>query len=180
MTTPPDKPATESSVPYWAWRSPSLRGEKAMRPAVYHWLRERCDCVCIERYIKQAVDMVGFSFGPRDGRLIPDVSKVVAVELKLRDFAGVIRQAKINLRTCHESWAAMPFHVVAKMRPATVAKFVTSGVGLLSVDGDAVKVVVSACVQVNDYWSHPHTKRSAWRSRGLVRRRPYCFAKSEQ
>ena len=113
-----------------------------MRPAVDAWLRER-GCVPVhETHLRHRCDVIGVQFANRVGRSIPDVVLAVAVELKLTDVAGVIRQAGENLHYVHESYAAMPAERCDVMRPATLQKFADWGVGLLAVSPEEVQVLI--------------------------------------
>ncbi|MHB8605326.1 MAG: hypothetical protein ACYDCK_08715 [Thermoplasmatota archaeon] len=71
---------------------------------------------------------------------------VDAVELKLADWRGAHAQAKAYQLGAHRSWVALPVGKCAKVatRESTQATHRASGVGLLSVDGDAVSVVIAA------------------------------------
>lgn len=85
---------------------------------------------------------------------------IVAVELKIRDIAEVLYQARTN-RSAHESWAAMPAEKVYRMRKASVHSFVNEGIGLLSVDGDTVRVCVEPDFRAGA--GTDRLKRNLWR-----------------
>lgn len=87
-------------------------------------------------------DIVAASYLERVGRKVPELFEVVAVELKLEDFAGVLKQAKRNWQLSDWSYIAMPIERVQRMRKATRDLVVASGVGLLAV-GDAVTEVTA-------------------------------------
>lgn len=118
--------------------------ERDMRPAVDAWLEARGMGVTHEKTMYHAVDVIGVLFAPRTSRRIPAVEKIVAVELKLTDVAGVIRQAVANRICSNESYAAMPGPRVKKMQGRTRDKFRKAGVGLLSVDGGKVWCVIDS------------------------------------
>jgi len=115
--------------------------EKDIEPAVRSWLKGRNLMIAHEVMMGGYCDLVGFRFGSRPGRRIPSLDLIVAVELKIRDIAGALYQARTN-RSAHESWVAMPAEKCYKMRQASVHSFIDEGIGLLSVDGDAVRVCV--------------------------------------
>ena len=117
--------------------------ERELRTPVHEWLsRNHGTRVIYEFLFSGYCDMVGVLFADQVGRRIPPVIRAIAVELKLADVAGVIRQAKSNRHYVHASYAAMPRWRVLKMRPATIQKFVDAGVGLLSVGTDVDVIVV--------------------------------------
>ena len=116
--------------------------ERELRTPVHEWLSPNGNTRVIYEFLFSGYcDMVGVLFADQVGRRIPPVIKATAIELKLTDVAGVIRQAKSNRHYVHASYAAMPRWRVQKMRPDTVEKFVDAGVGLLSVGAD-VDVVI--------------------------------------
>jgi hypothetical protein len=86
-------------------------------------------------------DIVAGAYSPRQGRMVPKLLEVVAVELKLSDAAGALRQAKTNRHHCDWSFVAMPAERIEKMRKQTVESFASAGVGLLSV-GDDVREIL--------------------------------------
>ncbi len=138
--------------------------ERDMRPAVDAWLRSRGMVETLwEAYLCQNADLVGVRFAPRVGRAIPPIEQCIVVELKMRDIAGVLRQAKRHRNGYPvESYAAMPSGFVARMRDASIERFRASGVGLLSVHGGAVDVVVAADVRDDKEWGVYRPKR-LWR-----------------
>lgn len=116
--------------------------ERELRQPVHEWLtREARTKVMYEVLMAGYCDMVAVLFAQRTGRLIPLLLRITAVELKLSDVAGVIKQAEHNRWHVHASYAAMPLARCRRMLPATVQKFRASGVGLLSV-GPSVEVLV--------------------------------------
>ncbi len=120
--------------------------ERDMRPAVDTWLRgQGCQVVRYESHRVGAgiVDLIGLRYAPRVGVGIPP-AELIAVELKMSKIAEVIRQAVLNRYVHDLSWAAMPRDFCDRMRPATLSKVRTAGVGLLAVAGDQVEIVVPA------------------------------------
>lgn len=116
--------------------------EVEMRPAVEAWLDQRGCVYWHESTILGNADVVGVRFALRTGRLIPAVELAVAVELKVRDIATAIRQARHHTWYVHESYVAMPGDRCDKMRPRTLARFRVARVGLLAVDGERLKILV--------------------------------------
>jgi len=117
--------------------------EAAMRAPVQSWLLDRDFLPAVEFWLHWGgiTDIVAGLYAPRKGRRIPTLLEVAAVELKLHDVAGVIKQATHNRYVCDWSYAAMPVERVMKMRPGTLDKFAECGVGLLAV-GDTITDVV--------------------------------------
>jgi hypothetical protein len=118
--------------------------ERDMRPAVDEWLEARGMAVRHESGIFHNADVVGVRFAQQTGRAIPPLEKVIVVELKLNDIAGVRGQARVHTQYPVESYAAMPGDRVRRMKPETLNKFRYDRIGLLAVDGDQVTVVVDA------------------------------------
>jgi len=116
--------------------------EKDMREPVFEWLKSKGYDVVCEFRLGHYVDVIGCRFAERQGKKIPDLLYTVAVELKLSDVAGVVRQAHENRMYVHESWAAMPRERLDRMGDRTVKKFAYAGVGLLSVYNETVSVIL--------------------------------------
>lgn len=144
-----------------------VRFERDMREPVKSWLMERGYLPAIEFWLTNAgcADIVAGAYAARVGRRIPKLEEVVAVELKLRDVAGVLVQAKRNRYLCDWSYAAMPQERVEKMRLSTLGKFSKAGIGLLSV-GNEIKETISPArgdglpdgrSQVNQLWRRVRT-----------------------
>ncbi len=117
--------------------------ERDMREAVHAWLSPDGNTEVIYEFMMTGgyADMVGILFEKRTGRTIPPVVRATAVELKLTDVAGVIRQAWSHRHSVHASYAAMPKDRCRRMKPETVRRFLGAGIGLLSV-GSCVEVLV--------------------------------------
>jgi hypothetical protein len=134
--------------------------EKELRAPVIAWLEDLSFLTAVEFHIHHMADIVAGRYGPRTSRRKPTLERCVAVELKLEDVAGVIDQARSNRYQTHYSYCAMPEWRVAKMKARTLDKFRDEGLGLLSVDGDAIQVLVAA------KYGHGPTKRiidNLWR-----------------
>jgi len=86
-------------------------------------------------------DIVAGSYCVREGRRIPRLWEVVAVELKLTDFAEVLRQARRNKKHCDWSFIAMPSERIGKMQQATKGAIRLAGIGLLSVEDEVREVI---------------------------------------
>jgi hypothetical protein len=114
-----------------------IRLEFEMRLPVARWLLSRglspvCEVQCLGN-----CDLVGVRFEEKPVRLV----EMVAVELKMRDIAGVIRQCSMHAACCvSEVWAAMLPDVAARNR----TRFVNAGIGLLSVTKAGVDVLAPA------------------------------------
>lgn len=120
-------------------RLPTFKRESDMREPVKAYLVERGFFPAVEFCLHGCgiTDIVAGSYAAREGRKIPKLFEVVAVELKLTAFAEVLRQAKRNRRHCDWSYIAMPDYRIAKMRTSTFNQIESQGIGLLSV-GEAV------------------------------------------
>lgn len=119
-----------------------MANEKWMRSQVCRWLVENGLTPIFEVYLCHTCDFVGVEFAEQTGRLIPAIKRSIAVELKLDDVAGVIKQSVLNQHRVATVYAAMPKGRVTKMRPETIDKFRLQGIGLLSVTAFGVEVVV--------------------------------------
>lgn len=123
-----------------------MKYEKEMKQPVTQWLQERGFEVGYELLISGYADVIGFVFAPRRGRKIPELSRAVVVELKLRDVKGVIRQARANKYQIGESWAAMPEDFCNNINRDYIDLFIQDGIGLLSVsDSGEVKAEIYPC-----------------------------------
>lgn len=116
--------------------------ERELRKPVADWMRAQNLQPVVEMVTSHIADMIGIEYAERVGRKRPEAIRVVSVELKLLDIAGVIRQASTNRLYTDASFAAMPVEIVERMLPKTIGKFRAAGVGLLAVDGDEVRVVI--------------------------------------
>lgn len=94
-------------------------------------------------YLDPLVDLGVVSFdGVRywsAGSVMDPFGEVTAVELKLRDWRGVIRQARRNFRFADASYAAMPLERIGAAAVDAAAQW---GVGLLGVERCSVSVVL--------------------------------------
>lgn len=146
--------------------------EHEMTPIVSAWL---LTCGLGVRVIREATcsargvcDLVGIRTPPRVGRLIPVPELLVAVELKLKSVTSVMEQATANRTNVNLSFAAMPEYAVDAMRPTTIKRFKSEGIGLLSV-GESVRVSIPA-THYGFWWDEydwmmfgKGTKRRCWR-----------------
>ena len=110
-------------------------------------------------------DVVGVHWGERIGRPIPLMKRVVCVELKLSDVAGVLSQAKRNRFRIGESYAALPQSRVDKMRSKTIDGFAAAGVGLLSVTDSVVRCLVMPEVNLDAFIHYDKMRSKLWRRR---------------
>ena len=117
--------------------------ESLMREPVKAYLIERGFFPAVEFWLHGCgpSDIVAGSYAKREGRKIPKLWEVVAVELKLSDFATVLMQAKRNKHLCDWSYIAFPVERIEKMRDATKQAIRDAGVGLLSVGDEVVEVI---------------------------------------
>lgn len=137
--------------------------ESDMRESVKQYLLLRGFVPVVEFWLHNSgiTDIVAGAYAPRVGRRIPELQEVVAVELKLNDVAGVIRQAKLNRHLSDWSFAAMPEPRIRKMRDDTLNKFGEHGIGLLSV-GDVVREEI-APTRGSGLPSHRSEVKQLWR-----------------
>lgn len=106
--------------------------EKEMRPAVIEWCKMQgltpiCEILCFSHY----ADFIAVKFQERVGRGIPKLERVVGIELKLSDYAGVLRQCRSLTHWCHEVYAVIPKANILRMKQATREKFRQDGIGML-------------------------------------------------
>lgn len=107
--------------------------ENEMRPAIVNWLNRNGYYDGHELLIGGYCDVIGGKFDERVGRRKPDMGEMICVELKMRDIAGVIYQAKGNHHHCNLSYAAMPMDFCLRMMWQSHKKFSDAGVGLLGI-----------------------------------------------
>lgn len=141
--------------------------ERFMRRAVCDWLVSQGLTPVFEVHLgTHLCDFVGFEFGERVGRKIPPLLRTLAVELKLDDIAGVLRQCKACRYRLHAAYAAMPAERCQRMKKKTLTKFTEVGVGLLAVS-ESVEMVLPAMhcdPQVGGWWKVAIPRR-LWRRR---------------
>lgn len=136
--------------------------EKEMREPVIGWLHAQ-GFVCTRELCSLSyspMDIVAGIFGERVGRRIPPLLDCIAIELKLNDVLGVLRQASRNRGSVEQSFAAMPASRCARLKPKHIAAFVSDGVGLLSVRPDGIDVVLAAQRSAG---THPRIYKNLWR-----------------
>lgn len=131
--------------------------EFSLRIPVCRWLIARGLSPVLECASLSNCDVVGCRFTEKPIRLV----EMVAVELKLHDVGGVIRQCSSHLRReIHEVWAAMPMARAKKVWD----RF--GDIGLLGVEGDLVEVIVPATVKTTvDMDGLANWKRAMWTRR---------------
>jgi len=114
-----------------------------MREPVKAYLMDRGFLPAVEFWLHGCgpTDIVAGSYAKREGRKIPKLWEVVAIELKLSDFGGVLRQAKRNRNHCDWSYIAMPSERVDRLRDSSRQQIRLAGVGLLSVGEDIREVI---------------------------------------
>ena len=143
-----------------------MKGERAMRPQVCKWLTDKGFIPVFEIHLANfgATDIVAGSFA--DEEKTPSLLDMIAVELKLTDIAGVLRQAGNNRHIVPLSYAAMPEAVCRRMKKKTLARFWLDGIGLLSV-GDTVTEIV----EPKRFDEKPdHLRPDGWRWKNLGKR----------
>ena len=116
--------------------------EREMRPAIINWLNCNGYEAAYECMVGVWCDVVGSLWSERIGRAKPNLLEMICIELKMRDMTTVIYQAKCNHYHSNLSYCAMPLDFCERMRPRSVQNFVDAGVGLLSVDGESVKIII--------------------------------------
>ena len=115
--------------------------EKQMTPIVDNWVRARGFVPLHERCVAGYVDIIGVQFYPRQGRSIPPIKDAIAIELKIRDIKGVLKQCINNRNAGFWSYAAFPLDTVVTFRRDTLVRFAIDGIGLLSVRNEVVEVL---------------------------------------
>ena len=117
--------------------------ERDLKDPVARWLVQRgFQVTCEFRVANAYCDLYAVRFAPREGRRIPDAQYGIAVELKVADIGGVLKQASRNKWEASQSYAVMPAGICDRMKPTTRRLFVAEGAGLLRVDGDEVRLLV--------------------------------------
>jgi hypothetical protein len=141
--------------------SETITIESQLRPLVCEWLKANGYDVAHECWHFNFCDVVGYRFAERTSRRIPALEAVVCVELKIRDFAGVLSQCRCHRSRACEVYAAMPRHILDKTRPETRFRFADQGIGLLSVD-DKVTVKIQSLKYVGEF-EFARTALWAWK-----------------
>ena len=118
--------------------------ENDMQVAIVKWLNRSGYYDAHECLIGGYCDVVGCIWGDRIGRRKPKLLEMICVELKMKDISGVISQAKGNHYHSNLSFCAMPGEFCQTMRNQSIQNFIDSGVGLLSVEGESVKIIISS------------------------------------
>lgn len=112
----------------------SFASEAQLREPLVAWLRASGFRVAREIPI----------FGRRADLLGASGDRIAAVELKLADWRGALRQAMAYQLVADEAWVAMPLAAAARAY-RSAWRFEAEGVGLLAVDDrDRVRVPIPA------------------------------------
>ena len=120
--------------------------ERDMQVPVIAWLESQ-GFVCTRELCSLSynkMDIVAGRFGERISRRIPPLLEAIAVELKLNDLNGVLLQCVRNRGCVERAYAAIPADRYSKLRAGSITRFVTEGVGLLSVSRESVTEVIPA------------------------------------
>ncbi len=142
----------------------SMCKEGKLRRPVIDWLCSLGMTPVFEVYLRHGTcDIVGVQWGERFGRSVPAMLRIVAIELKVSDVAGVLRQAEANRPYIGESYAAMPKWRTQKMRQSTLQSFKDAGVGLISVTEESCRCLVMPLVNLDA--DSQMMKRKLWRRR---------------
>jgi hypothetical protein len=135
--------------------------ETRLYDAVLHLFAERQWAFAEVPYFGKRVDLV-LSDSP--------VDVLYAIEIKLRDWQGALKQAAINQLFAHYSFAALPEARVRNLREEQLDAFRRYHVGLISV-GDTATVVIPAVP--NGYFHEAHYDRvKELLTRTSVKRKP--------
>lgn len=140
--------------------------ERDMRGPVERWIVAQGMVFVFESCIGSGIaDVVGGRFVPnhKPGHSIPFIKNTFAIELKLRDIAGVIRQAKCNRQDVEFSWAAMPQSLIGNFQSSTLQKFAKDGVGLLGVSENDVRIILGPQRGRPELWRTERVRRILWR-----------------
>lgn len=144
--------------------------EKEMRPWIVGWLKDGGYDAAHECYSFWNCDVVGYRFVEQEGRRVPDLERVICIELKRIDFNGVINQCLWHRLRGNEVYAAMPSDVVERAKFTTHARFIETGIGLLSVSPEEVLIrhrSLSYANEINRYkkvlWAWKRGKRGKGR-----------------
>lgn len=120
----------------------SIAIEGSLRRPVIAWLQSQGMNPVFEVWCSSICDIVGVAWHPRVGRSIPEIADICAIELKMDDVAGAIRQCSRYRYSIPNCWAAMPLDRIWRMRPSTHDKFVDAGIGLIAVDKSSCRVIL--------------------------------------
>ena len=118
--------------------------EHDMFSAIVQWLNRSDYYATCECMIGGYCDVVGCKWAERFSRKPPELLEMVCVELKMRDIGGVISQAKGNHYHCNLSFCAMPADFCSRIKGDRLQKFIDAGVGLLSVSGAKVEILLNS------------------------------------
>lgn len=138
-----------------------IKREFDMRRPVKNWLFTNGYLPAIEFGLHHGgiTDIVAGRYEERTSRRTPKLLDVIAIELKMHDVSGVLRQSVANSRVC-ASYAAMPTERIRKMRGKTIERFERHGVGLLAVDSHVTQVLTAKSDGMN---INESTRKQLWR-----------------
>lgn len=140
--------------------------EKHMRRAVCDWLTGQGLTPVFEVFMgPHTCDFIGVEFDSRNGRRIPPTKRTMAIELKLDDVSGVIKQCKNCLHAVSIAYAAMPASRCLRMRDETIGKFMNAGIGLLSVDIAVEQILAPLARTPPASWRRDTLARRLWKRR---------------
>ncbi|MCK9482811.1 MAG: hypothetical protein M0R34_00385 [Candidatus Marinimicrobia bacterium] len=135
--------------------------EKDLRLHIIKWLADQGLEVAHECWSMNNCDVVGFEFYPQTSRRIPKLARVFAIELKIRDFQGVLMQCRNHRRYANQVYAAMPKVIVDKIKLETCYKFMEQGIGLLSVADNGIVEIRESSLNYAPYFNR--NKKALWR-----------------
>jgi hypothetical protein len=120
--------------------------EHKMRLPVCRWLKDNGWLYAVEMLAAgHYADIIAAKYGPRPApRRRPKVSKLIAIELKRHDIAGVVWQCAANQHVVDYAYAAMPLDRCERMNHRSRSKFSDAGIGLLAVTPDSVEHWIEA------------------------------------
>ncbi len=145
--------------------------ETELRPAVINWLKQQEYDYAREILLGGYCDIVCYKFAEKISRRIPELLEVVAIELKLENVAGVLRQALGNQHHVNASWVAMPDERVKRIKPEVMERFRDSGIGILAVISPVEAQIVIPALRATDERHNKGTLKSRlWRRKreGIV------------
>lgn len=126
-----------------------------LRIPVARWMLARGLTPIMEMQTMRNCDMVGVQFGLNPRRLL----RIVAVELKLANFAAVLRQCQGHIGRAHEVWMAMPLQPSKDRLKACEGE----GIGFLSIIDGKAECMLAPGEHRTDYGTR--IQRTCWRRR---------------
>jgi len=129
--------------------------EFELRIPVATWMLSRQLVPVMEMASMRNCDMVGFRFSLKN-----KVEYMVAVELKLRNVAAVLRQCRVHAYVASEVWAAM-----LPISQKNTQRFRDAGYGLLIYESGEIVESVQPRIFERDAEHLQRWQRTAWRRR---------------